>query len=85
MGIDTVIYTDISRDGALSGVNIINTTELREKSGLNVIASGGIKSLADIKELIANRVYGAVLGKAIYAGNIDLRTALQIVRGIDAD
>lgn len=84
-GIDTIIYTDINRDGALMGVNIENTVELAEKTGLNVIASGGIKSLKDIKELIENNVYGAILGKAIYAGNIDLRTALEIIRGCDAD
>lgn len=84
-GIDTIIYTDISRDGALTGVNVKDTVELQEKSGLKIIASGGIRSLTDIKELINSKVYGAILGKAIYAGNIDLRTALEMVRGFDAD
>lgn len=85
MGIDTIIYTDISRDGALTGVNTLDTVELMEKTSMKVIASGGIRSLKDIKELMARKVYGAILGKAIYAGNIDLRTALEIVRGFDAD
>jgi phosphoribosylformimino-5-aminoimidazole carboxamide ribotide isomerase len=84
-GIDTIIYTDINRDGALTGVNIENTVELQKKSGLNIIASGGIRSLKDIKDLVSNKVYGAILGKAIYSGNIDLHTALEIVRGFDAD
>lgn len=84
-GIDTIVYTDISRDGALTGVNVAETVYLQEETGLNIIASGGVKSLVDIKELFSNKVYGVILGKSIYAGNIDLRTALEIVRGFDAD
>lgn len=85
MGIDTIIYTDISRDGALTGVNLDDTVELMNSTGLNIIASGGIRSLVDIKNLIDRGIYGAILGKSIYAGYIDLRTALEIVRGIDVD
>lgn len=84
-GVETIIYTDISRDGALSGVNVEETLRLQTETGLKVIASGGIKSLIDIKNLITNKIYGAILGKSIYTGNIDLRTAIEIVRGYDVD
>lgn len=79
-GVNTVVYTDISRDGALCGVNTQSTVQLAKNTGMNIIASGGMSSLDDIKELIKNDVYGAILGRAIYNGNIDLEKALQLSR-----
>jgi len=72
-GLQRVLYTDISRDGMFSGPNIESTKELAIKSGLKVIASGGISSLADLKALEDIELYGvdsAVVGKAFYEGRI---------------
>lgn len=79
-GADTVVFTDISRDGALTGVNADATVELAKKTGMNVIASGGMSSLDDIAKLKKNNVYGAILGRAIYNGNIDLIAALELAK-----
>lgn len=79
-GADTVVFTDISRDGALTGVNADATVELAKKTGMNVIASGGMSSLDDIAKLKKNNVYGAILGRAIYNGNIDLTAALKLAK-----
>ena len=74
-GSDTVVYTDISRDGALTGVNVGATVSLAEKTGMNIIASGGMSSIFDIGKLIQDNVYRAILGRAIYNKNIDLTEA----------
>ena len=79
-GADTVVFTDISRDGALTGVNADATVELAKKTGMNVIASGGMSSLDDIAKLKKNNVYGAILGRAIYNGNIDLTAAPELAK-----
>lgn len=80
-GSDTVVYTDISRDGALTGVNVEATSALAAKTGMNVIASGGMSCLDDVRRLIAvKNVYGAILGRAIYNGNIDLTEALGLTK-----
>ena len=78
MGIDTVIYTDISRDGAMTGVNAEGCKRLQAETGLNVVASGGVNGYDDIKTLKAAGLYGAILGRAIYNGTIDLKEALRI-------
>ncbi len=80
-GVSHIIYTDISRDGTLSGVNVAATAELAEKSGLKVVASGGVHSLADIKALKAHEadgIEGVIVGKSIYTGTLDLRQAIEI-------
>lgn len=77
IGIKTVIYTDISRDGALTGVNINATYELQKKTGMDIIASGGLNSIKDIIELNKKGVYGAILGRAIYTGDVKLRDAVK--------
>ena len=84
LGVRTVIYTDISRDGILSGVNAQSTIELARETGLNVIASGGVASLADVHHVLAGAaggVSGLIIGRALYDGNIDLREALKIAEG----
>ncbi len=80
-GSDTVVYTDISRDGALTGVNVEATSALAEKTGMNIIASGGMSSLDDVKKLMRKKnIYGAILGRAIYNGNINLAEALAVAK-----
>jgi len=71
VGVKTVIYTDISKDGMMSGPNFEVYGELKEKTPLEVIASGGISSAEDIKRLAAMGVDGAIVGKALYSGAID--------------
>ena len=81
IGIETVIYTDIARDGVLQGPNLKAIEQMAKNSNLQVIASGGVsslKDLADLKALEADGVMGAVIGKALYDGKLDLVQALQI-------
>ena len=75
-GVKTVIYTDISRDGKMQGTNLELYKELSQIEGLDIVASGGISSLKEI-EILKNEVYGAILGKALYLGAIDLKEALK--------
>ncbi len=80
MGVHTLIYTDISRDGVLSGVNVEATVALAEQTGLEVIASGGVNSPADVTRLlsIAERgVAGVIIGRALYEGQVDLKSVLD--------
>ena len=77
MGVATVICTDVSRDGALMGTNMELYRELSEKYGIGIIASGGITTVNEVYELAKMNVFGAILGKAIYNGNIDLREAVK--------
>ena len=77
------VYTDISRDGEFSGVNVEATQVMLEATGLKVIASGGVASLEDISSL-SNlqhaRLEGAIIGKALYEDRVDLEAALTVVR-----
>ncbi len=75
-GVSTVIYTDISKDGKLSGTNVDAYKKLKKIADLNVIASGGISSMDDIKALYEFDCYGAIIGKAIYENRIDLKEVL---------
>lgn len=79
MGVKTVICTDISKDGMMSGTNLSLYEELLKKYSLNIIASGGVSSYEDIKSLSQIGVYGAILGKAIYEKKIDIKKALSLV------
>lgn len=81
LGIDTIICTDISKDGALSGTNTELYKEILSKYTLKLIASGGVTSVDDIRELTEIGTYGAILGKAIYNGNIDLVEAIAAAEG----
>lgn len=81
-GATRVIFTDIARDGTLTGPNIPAIVEMAEKTGLGVIASGGIKETNDLIELAKYRnsgVIGSIIGKAIYNGNIELADAIREV------
>lgn len=78
-GVRTVIVTDISRDGAMKGTNRSLYAELADNfPTLNVIASGGVSSLDDVKALTDMDIYGAIIGKAYYTGAIDLAEAINI-------
>ncbi|HOL90699.1 MAG TPA: 1-(5-phosphoribosyl)-5-[(5-phosphoribosylamino)methylideneamino]imidazole-4-carboxamide isomerase [Clostridiales bacterium] len=79
-GAGVIIYTDISRDGMLKGPNLKAMEEMVKAVGIDVIASGGVTSIQDIKNLKDAGVAGAIIGKALYTGNIDLREAIEAVK-----
>ena len=79
-GVGTVIYTDISRDGAESGTNLEIYRELTKIDGLKVTASGGVSSLAELEELKRIGTHAAILGKALYTGRLDLKTVVAAVQ-----
>ena len=79
-GTDCVIYTDISRDGTLSGANLSAYERLARLDGLKVIASGGVARTEEIRSLAAMGLYGAIVGKAVYTGALDLREALAAAK-----
>ena len=81
LGVKTVICTDISKDGLLGGTNVELYRELSGKFSIDIIASGGVSTLDDIRKLKEMNLYGAILGKAIYAKRIDLSEALGVARG----
>lgn len=80
LGVTHVICTDISRDGAMRGTNLALYREL-QKTGLKITASGGVSSYDNIRELRKMGVFGAIIGKALYTGDIDLRKAIEISEG----
>lgn len=80
LGVKTVICTDISRDGAMRGTNRELYRELSEKFSMDIVASGGVSTIGDIKALRAMNLYGAIVGKAIYTGDIDLKEAIEVAR-----
>ena len=80
-GVKTVIYTDISKDGAMSGTNLEIYKSLSEIKGLDIVASGGITYENEIETLRDMGTYGAILGKALYEGKLDLSKALKIAKG----
>ena len=85
LGVRTVIFTDISRDGVLTGVNVDATRELARETGLNVVASGGVASLEDVRQVVdgaEDGLSGLIIGRALYDGNIDLGQALKLAKGI---
>jgi len=77
IGVKTVIYTDIAKDGAMQGTNIEAFKRLVKIEGLDIIASGGVSNLDDLKKLKEINVDGAIIGKALYLGAIDLKEALS--------
>ncbi len=76
-GIRHIIYTDISRDGMLSGPNVKATKTLTEETGLDVIASGGVSCMEDLEALFEAGIQGAIMGKALYEKKIDLQEAVR--------
>ena len=85
-GVKTIIYTDISRDGTLSGVNVEATARLARESGVKIVASGGVKSLDDIAALRPyekDGIEGVIVGKSIYTGSLDLQEAIALVESAE--
>lgn len=83
-GVSAIIYTDIDRDGVLTGINWDATIELAEAVSIPVIASGGLASIDDVKRLMqpdAAKLEGAITGRALYDGRLDPEEALAVIRG----
>ena len=80
LGVGTIICTDISKDGMMSGTNRELYRELYDRFSLNIIASGGVSSLEDVEVLSTMGIYGAIVGKAIYTGAIDLSQAISVAK-----
>ena len=80
MGIRTLICTDISKDGAMEGANHGLYRELSQKFGMEIIASGGVSSLEDLRVLRAMDIHGAIVGKAYYTGALDLTEAIEVAK-----
>ena len=80
MGVKTLICTDISKDGAMQGTNLDLYRELSRQFALQIVASGGVSSLEDVRRLAAMELYGAIIGKAYYTGAIDLKEALEVAQ-----
>lgn len=80
LGVKTIICTDISKDGVLGGTNLELYRQLSEQLSLDIVASGGVSSLQDVTALRDLGLYGAILGKALYTGDLDLRAAVAAVK-----
>jgi phosphoribosylformimino-5-aminoimidazole carboxamide ribotide isomerase len=80
LGAKTIIYTDIDTDGMLSGPNLKAMEEMVKAVNIEIIASGGVSSIDDVKNLKEVGVSGAIIGKALYTGNIDLAEAIRIAK-----
>ena len=80
LGVKTVICTDISKDGAMKGTNRELYKDLSSKYSMDIVASGGVTDLDDIKALREMNLYGAIVGKAYYVGAIDLKEAIEVAK-----
>lgn len=78
IGIKTIIYTDISKDGMMIGPNFNIYEELSQKTNLHIIASGGVTTIEDVKKLKSMNLYGAIIGKALYENKIKLKEVLNL-------
>lgn len=78
IGVKTLICTDISRDGAMQGTNVELYRDLSERFRLQIVASGGVSSMDDVRRLTAMDLYGAIVGKAYYTGALSLREAIEV-------
>lgn len=80
VGVKTVICTDISKDGAMMGTNLELYRTLSQKFSMQILASGGVSSLEDVKRLCEMGLYGAIIGKAYYTGAINLKEVVEVVK-----
>ena len=80
IGVKTIICTDISKDGAMKGANHALYKELSEKFDMQIVASGGVSSMEDVKKLRLLDIYGAIIGKAYYTGAIELAAAIEVAK-----
>lgn len=80
LGVKTIISTDISRDGAMKGTNVDLYKKLAKELTINIVASGGVSSIDDVKNVRKLGIYGAIIGKAYYTGDIDLSEAIEVAK-----
>ncbi|MBQ8588679.1 MAG: 1-(5-phosphoribosyl)-5-[Clostridia bacterium] len=80
LGVKTVICTDISKDGAMSGTNLELYRDLKSKYNIDIVASGGVSSIEDVRALKSMDMYGAILGKALYEGAVNLKEAIEVAK-----
>ncbi len=80
LGVNTIICTDISKDGAMKGTNRELYRELSKTLGINIVASGGVSTIDDIKALRSMELYGTIIGKAYYTGAINLKEAVELAK-----
>ena len=80
IGVKTLICTDISKDGAMNGTNHDLYNKLSDMFDMNIIASGGVSSMDDVKRLADKNIHGAIIGKAYYTGAIDLKEAIEVAK-----
>lgn len=80
LGVQHIVYTDIGQDGTLEGPNFEHLKSLKQMLDINIIASGGIRDIGNIKELNKMGMYGAICGKSLYSGTLDLKEALEVVK-----
>ncbi|MBR1731890.1 MAG: 1-(5-phosphoribosyl)-5-[Ruminococcus sp.] len=78
IGVKTIIFTDIDQDGTLSGPNLAQLDKLAGTVDCDIIASGGVSNIKDIANLKSLNIYGAITGKAVYTGDLDLATAIKL-------
>ncbi len=83
MGVKTIIYTDIATDGMLKGPNVDAMKEMADHVSMDVVASGGVSSLADLEALSKTGVEGAIVGKALYTGHMELPDAVALCRNME--
>ncbi len=80
LGVGNIICTDISKDGAMRGTNLVLYSRLSRQYTVDITASGGVSSLEDIRQLRSMDLYGAIIGKAYYTGSIDLAQAIEVAK-----
>ena len=80
IGVETVICTDVSKDGAMQGTNVELYRELSEKFSINICASGGVSSIDDIRRLRSLDMYGVIIGKAYYTGAVSIKEAIEVAK-----
>lgn len=80
IGVKTLICTDISKDGAMQGTNHELYRDMSEKFSMQIIASGGVSSIEDVKKLRERNLYGAIIGKAYYTGTINIKEAVEVAK-----
>ena len=80
LGVKTIICTDISKDGAMKGTNLLMYRDLSAKYTIDIVASGGVSSIEDVAALTEMNLYGAIIGKAYYTGAIKLSEAIEVAK-----
>lgn len=78
IGVKTIVYTDIAKDGMMEGPNFEIYETLGEETSIDVIASGGVSTIENVKKLKEMNMYGAIIGRALYTGDIDIKEALEV-------